>query len=411
MNPNTIFIIIVLIIVFEFIFNKVLDYLNAKSWDSPRPKEVADLFDEQEYEKAKRYAQTKGKVALISGTVSLAVALAMLFFNGFALVDGWAKAITQNQILQALVFFAILVLATMLINLPFGIYNTFVVEEKFGFNKTTPKTFILDFFKGIILSAIVGGILLGALSWAYYKMGNNFWWIAWIIVSTFSLFFATFYTTLIVPIFNKLTPLEDGSLRENIENYAKKVHFPLKNIFVIDGSKRSSKANAFFSGMGKTKAIVLYDTLIANNTDEELTAVLAHEVGHYKMNHIKKSMAISIIQIAVLFFLFAWLSKSDALVAALGVSENSFHISFIAFSLLYAPISMILGIFMNLLSRKNEFEADNFAKTTYSGQALISSLKKLSKKHLSNLTPHPWYVFIHYSHPPLYERIRNILKK
>lgn len=411
MNPNTIFIIIVLFIIFEFVFDKILDYLNAKSWDNPKPEVVASLFDEKEYEKAKKYTQAKGKIALISGVIGFVFIITMLFFNGFAFVDNFAKEITENRIFQTLVFFAIISLVSSLINLPFSIYNTFVIEEKFGFNKTTPKTFVLDLLKGLILSAIIGGVLLGSLTWFYYKMENNFWWIAWLIVSGFSLFFASFYTSLILPIFNKLTPLQEGSLRENIEKYTKRVDFPLKNIFVIDGSKRSNKANAFFSGLGSKKAIVLYDTLIEDNTDEELTAILAHEVGHYKMNHIKKSIAISIVQIAIMFFLFGWLSKNQALGGALGVSENNFHISLIAFTLLYAPVSLFLGIFMNMFSRKNEFEADNYAKKTYNETPLIGALKKLSKKHLSNLTPHSWYVFIHYSHPPLHKRIEALIKK
>lgn len=411
MTAQAIFIVIILFIIFEFIFDKILDYLNAKNWDNPKPEAVADLFDHTEYEKAKKYAQVNGKISLILGILNLIIILSMLCFKGFALIDNYAKSITDNPILQTLLFFGILSLASSIINLPFGIYKTFVIEEKFGFNKTTGKTFVLDLIKGLVLSIIIGGLLLAVLTWIYYKMENNFWWIAWLVVSGFTLFFATFYTSLILPIFNKLTPLQEGSLRKNIEEYAQKVNFPLKNIFVIDGSKRSNKANAFFSGLGSKKAIVLYDTLIENNTDEELTAVLAHEVGHYKMNHIKKSMIISIIQIAVMFFLFGLLSKSTTLSQVLGVNENSFHISLIAFTLLYAPVSLITGIFMNMYSRKNEFEADNFAKTTYSEQPLIAALKKLSKKHLSNLTPHPWYVFMHYSHPPLYKRIEALIKK
>jgi len=410
MSAQSIFYIIIFFVVFEFLFGKFLDFLNAKSWDTPLPDLVKDLYDEEKYTKAKNYAKANATPALISGIISFLIILFMLFFQGFAIVDTYVQSLTENKILQTLLFFGILGLASGIINLPFSLYKTFVVEEKFGFNKTDFKTFVIDLIKGLILGAIIGGLLLGALTWVYYKMSNNFWWIAWLIMTAFSLFFATFYTTLIVPIFNKLTPLENGSLRTSIEDYAKKVDFPLTNIYVIDGSKRSSKANAFFSGLGKQKAIVLYDTLMKDNTDEELTAILAHEVGHYKKNHIKQSMVLSIIQTGIMFFLFGFLSKSEALSGAFGVTENSFHISLIGFTLLYAPISMITGIFMNMFSRKNEFEADNFAKMTYGEKPLIAALKKLSVNHLSNLTPNKWYVFVHYSHPPLIERWEAMLK-
>lgn len=410
MTAHTIFYIIIIFILSEFLFGKFLEFLNSKSWDTPLPDLVKNLYDDEKYTKAKNYAKANATPALISGFISLIVILLMLFFKGFGAVDTYVNSITDNQILQTLLFFGILGLASGIINLPFSLYNTFVIEEKFGFNKTDFKTFVIDMIKGLVLGAIIGGVLLSALTWVYYKMPTNFWWIAWLIMTAFSLFFATFYTTLIVPIFNKLTPLEEGSLRTSIEDYAKKVDFPLTNIFVIDGSKRSSKANAFFSGLGKQKAIVLYDTLMKDNTDEELTAILAHEVGHYKKNHIKQSMFLGIIQTGIMFFLFGILSKSEALSQAFGVAENSFHISLIGFTLLYAPISMIIGIFMNMFSRKNEFEADAYAKETYGSTPLISALKKLSVNHLSNLTPNKWYVFVNYSHPPLIERWKAMLK-
>ncbi len=410
MTAQSILFIIIIFVISEFLFGKFLDFLNSKSWDTPLPDLVKKLYDEDKYIKAKNYAKANATPALISGLISLLVILLMLTFKGFGIVNTYVSSITDNKILQTLLFFGILSVASGIMNLPFSLYNTFVIEEKFGFNKTDLKTFVLDMVKGLILGAIIGGLLLGALTWVYYKMPTNFWWIAWLIMTVFSLFFATFYTTLILPIFNKLTPLEDGSLRTSIENYAKKVDFPLTNIFVIDGSKRSSKANAFFSGLGKQKAIVLYDTLMKDNTDEELTAILAHEVGHYKKNHIKQSMVLSIAQTGIMFFLFGLLSKSEALSGAFGVTENSFHISLIGFSLLYSPISMITGIFMNMFSRKNEYEADAFAKTTYGEKPLIDALKKLSVNHLSNLTPNKWYVFVHYSHPPLIERWKAMLK-
>ena len=405
MTSDQILYLIIAFVVFEFMFGKVLDFLNAKSWDQKLPSIVEGLYDSEKYAKAKAYAKANGNLALISGGISFVLTVTVLYFKAFAGLDELAIQISENKILQTLFFFGVLVLLTSLINLPFSIYKTFVIEEKYGFNKTNAKTFILDMIKGVVLGALIGGLLLGSLSWVYYEMGTNFWWIAWIIMTAFSLFFATFYTTLIVPLFNKLSPLEDGELRTSIENYANKVAFPLTNIFVIDGSKRSSKANAFFSGLGNKKAIVLYDTLMEDNTVEELTAILAHEVGHYKKNHIKQSMLLGVLQTGVLFFIFGLLSKSEALAGAFGVSTNSFHISLIGFSLLYSPISLLIGILMNMFSRKNEFEADAFAKETYDGTPLQSALKKLSVNHLSNLTPNEKYVFVHYSHPPLVDRL------
>lgn len=405
MTSTTILFIIIAFVIFEFIFGKVLDFLNAKSWDQQLPEIVSDLYDAEKYAKAKAYAKENGKLALISGGLSFVLTIVVLYFKAFAGLDALAIQISDNKIIQTLFFFGVLIGITSIINLPFSIYKTFIIEERYGFNKTNTKTFVLDLIKGLILGTLIGGLLLGALAWVYYEMGSNFWWIAWIIMTAFSLFFATFYTTLILPLFNKLTPLEEGELRTAIERYAKQVDFPLTNIFVIDGSKRSNKANAFFSGLGNKKAIVLYDTLMADNSVEELTAILAHEVGHYKKNHIKQSMLLGILQTGVLFFVFGLLSKSEALAGAFGVTSNSFHISLIGFSLLYAPISLLIGILMNLFSRKNEFEADAFAKETYAGEPLQSALKKLSVNHLSNLTPNPSYVFVHYSHPPLVERL------
>jgi STE24 endopeptidase len=296
----------------------------------------------------------------------------------------------------------------MLISLPFDVYHTFVLEEKFGFNKTTVQTFVADKLKGILLGAVIGGGLLALLTFLYGWLGEWFWLSAWAVVAVFTIFFAMFYTSWLLPLFNKLTPLEDGDLRKSIVAYANKVDFPLTNIFVMDGSKRSSKANAFFSGMGSKKNIVLYDTLINESTIEEITAVLAHEVGHYKRKHILQSMALSVAQMGVMFYVFGWLAASPVMGEVLGAKVNNFHLSLIAFSLIYAPISMITGLLMNIFSRKNEYEADNYAKETYSEKPLITALKKMSINHLSNLQPHPAYVFFNYSHPTLWQRMKHL---
>ncbi len=405
-----VFYIIIAFILLEFIISKYLDHLNSKTWSNELPKELEDLYDAEKYAKAQEYDKAKGKLSNISSYLSLALMLGMLFFKGFAWLNDWAVSITDNAILQSLAFFGILFIISDILSLPFAYYGVFKIEERFGFNKMTIKTFILDKIKSYVMTAILGGGLFSLILWFYNTAGENFWLYAWGLVTAFSLFMTIFYTSIFVPIFNKLKPLEDGSLRTKIEDFAKKVNFPLNNISVIDGSKRSTKANAYFSGIGAKKSIVLYDTLMEDHTDEELVGILAHEVGHYKKKHIQKSIIISILNTGLMLFLIGKFVGNEVLSNALSVSEPNFHIGILVFGILFTPISMITGILMNMFSRKNEFEADNYAKENYSAQPLIDSLKKLSVNHLSNLQPHPSYVFFHYSHPPLLERLRNLAK-
>jgi STE24 endopeptidase len=398
--------IIIGFIVFEFALSKTLSWLNMKTWDKPLPEEVKDLYDSKKYADAKEYAKANNKLGTISATLSLVITIAFLYFKGFAWVDEIARGFSDSPILQALIFFGIISLASGIISLPFDVYGTFVIEEKFGFNKTTPLLYITDKLKMLAIGIVIGGGILALLTYLYGLLGDKFWLAGWALVSGISIFVAMFYTNILLPIFNKLTPLENGSLRESIEQYAAKVQFPLTNIFVMNGSKRSTKANAFFSGLGSRKNIVLYDNLINDMNTEEITAVLAHEVGHYKKKHILQSIAISIAQTVLLFFVFGWLASNPLMAEVLGAKQNSFHLSLVTFSLLYAPISMITGLLMNLFSRKNEYEADAYAKQTYGGTYLITALKKLSVNHLSNLQPHSAYVFFNYSHPTLLQRMR-----
>ncbi len=397
--------IIIAFIVFEFILSKTLSWLNMKTWDKPLPEEVSGLYDAGKYAEAKDYAVANNKLGTISATLSLVITIAFLYFKGFASVDELARGFSDSPILQALIFFGIISLASSIISLPFDLYGTFVVEEKFGFNKTTPLLYVTDKLKMLALGIVVGGGILALLTFLFGLLGDKFWLAAWILVSAISIFVAMFYTNILLPIFNKLTPLENGELRESIERYATKVQFPLTNILVMDGSKRSSKANAFFSGLGNRKNIVLYDNLIKDMNTEEITAVLAHEVGHYKRKHVLQSIAISILQTGILFFLFGWLASNPWMAEVLGANKNSFHLSFVTFSLIYSPVSLITGLLMNVLSRKNEYEADAYAKETYGAAPLITSLKKLSVNHLSNLQPHSAYVFFNYSHPTLLQRM------
>lgn len=408
MTPETLFYIIIAIVIIDFVIDKILDGLNAKHFNDPIPEELEDVYDTEEYEKSQRYKKERFRFGLISSTFSVLLTLGFIIFDGFAFVDQIARDVSDNAILQALVFFGIIMLGSDIIMTPFSWYSTFVIEEKFGFNKTTKKTFFLDKLKGLAMTAIVGGGILALIVWFYQFAGDDFWWYAWILVAVFSVFMNMFYAKLIVPIFNKQSPLEDGSLRSKIEKYAASVGFKLDNIFVIDGSKRSTKANAYFSGFGREKRITLYDTLINDLEEEEIVAVLAHEVGHYKKNHIIVNLIASVLTTGFTLWLLSLFVGNPILSQALGVSEPSFHIGLVAFGILYSPISEITGLIMNYISRKFEYQADNYAKETYEGDSLISSLKKLSKNTLSNLTPHKAYIFVHYSHPSLLQRYRNL---
>ena len=403
--------IFILLVIFDFLFTTVLEYLNDKNWKDNIPDEFKDFYDAESYIKAKNYKIERGKLSSVSSSISFVFTLLMLFFFGFGLLSDLANSFSDSVILQSSIFFIIIYLFNFIISIPFSYYSTFVVEEKYGFNKTNLKTFISDKIKGLIISS---ALIIGLTSLAIFvieSFNSGFWLWLWIGLSFLIIFLNMFYADLIVPIFNKLTPLEDGQLRKKIEAYSKKVGYSLKNIFVIDGSKRSSKANAFFSGLGPRKTIALYDTLIQKHSDEELVSVLAHEVGHFKKKHILLSMIITIFQLGVMCYLFEICMSFDMIANSLGSSVMNFHIGIIAFSFLYSPIGLITGILMNILSRKNEFEADEYAKLTYDGNALSLALKKLSVDSLSNLYPHPLYVFIHYSHPPLIKRLKALNKK
>ncbi len=408
MTAETLVYIIISIIIIDFVIDKILDTLNARHFDDPVPSELADVYDEKEYEKSQRYKKERFKFGLITSTFTVLLTLGFIIFDGFAWVDQVARSITDNSILIALIFFGIIMLGSDILMTPFSWYSTFVIEEKYGFNKTTRKTFLLDKLKGLAMTAVLGGGILALIVWFYQVAGEDFWWYAWILIAVFSVFMNMFYAKLIVPLFNKQTPLEEGSLRTRIEEYARSVGFKLDNIFVIDGSKRSTKANAYFSGFGSEKRITLYDTLINDLEEDEIVAVLAHEVGHYKRNHILVNLAVSILTTGFTLWLLSLFVDNSVLSKALGVSEPSFHIGLVAFGILYSPISEITGLIMNYVSRKFEYQADNYAKATYNGESLISSLKKLSKNTLSNLTPHKAYIFVHYSHPSLLQRYRNL---
>jgi STE24 endopeptidase len=410
MQPTTLFYILISILVISFIIDKILDTINAKHFDDKIPIKLTDVYDEDEYKKSQAYKKTNLKFSNLTSLFSILLTLVFFFADGFKFVDNFARSCTDHPILVALIFFGVIILGSDILTTPFSYYKTFVIEEKFGFNKSTKKLFWLDKLKGWLMSILLGGGILSLIIWFYQLTGTNFWLYAWILVAVFSLFMNMFYAKLIVPLFNKQTLLEDGELKTAIEKYAKKVGFTLNNVFVIDGSKRSTKANAYFSGFGSQKRITLFDTLINDLETDEIVAVLAHEVGHYKRKHIIFNLVSSILLTGLTLYILSLFINSPLLSEALGVTVPSFHIGMIAFGILYSPISEITGLFMNYMSRKFEYQADNYAKETFAAQPLITSLKKLSKNSLSNLTPHKAYVFMHYSHPTLLERIENLEK-
>jgi len=407
--PQILFYIIISLVIGDFLFERFLEYLNSTQWSDQLPEEVKDIYDEEKYRQQQTYEKVNHRFSLVNSSFSFAVMLLMLIFFGFAWVNTIALLVSANPILNALVFFGIILFVSDLISTPFSIYNTFVIEEKFGFNKTTSKTFILDKLKGWLLAAFFGGGLLSLIIFIYQLTTSSFWIYAWLVISGFSILMVLFYSNLIVPLFNKQTPLPEGVLKSAIQEFSDKVGFKLDNIYVIDGSKRSTRANAYFTGIGAKKRIVLYDTLINDLTTNELVAVLAHEIGHYKKKHVLWSLLLGILQTGFVFFLFSLFVGNPELSAALGVQTPSFHIGLIAFGILYSPISMITGMAMNVFSRKNEYQADAFAAKHFDANELALALKKLSVKNLSNLLPHPVYVFFHYSHPTLLQRL-NALK-
>ncbi len=408
MEPATFLYLILAITAFSYVFDQALDYINLRAQRTDIPKEIESFYEKDKYLKSLAYHRELTYFSFLTSAVSFLLSFIMLYVGGFGWLDSLLRLSIHNDIIEALVFFGVLMLVSDILTIPFQLHSTFVIEEKYGFNKTTLKTFITDKLKGYLLSAVVGGVLLSVLIYLIQWLGPVFWiWFA-AIASLFILFVNMFYTSLILPMFNKLTPLQEGELNKAIEAFAKKINFPLDNILIIDGSKRSNKANAFFSGIGKKKKIVLYDTLIDNHTTEELVAVLAHEVGHFKKKHIIWGFVLSILQIVFTLFVLSLMVFNENISLALGGSQLSIPLNLLAFGILFSPISAITGLFMNMYSRKNEFEADAYAKENFDGNALSNALKKLSVDSLSDLYPHPLYVFFHYSHPPLLKRLKAL---
>lgn len=408
---NTVFWLIIAFVVIEFLIERTISRLNASWFGKPIPSILAGVFNEEKYQKQQAYSMTNYKFGVFSSSFSVMLSLVALSLGLYGWLDEWLRQWLMNEVWLCLAFFGVIMVVNVLIDLPFDYYRTFVIEEKFGFNKATKGVFFGDQVKNLLLSAVMGGVILGLITLIYTLIPTYFWLIAWGVVSAFSLFMTMFYSEWIVPIFNKQTPLEAGELRDAIEGFAIEAGFELTNIYVIDGSKRSTKANAYFSGLGAKKRIVLYDTLIKELTTQQIVAVLAHEIGHYKHKHTRSMITVSLLSNLLMFALLGYFVASPALSVAMGGQLPSFHLGIMAFGILYSPISTLLGLAINSLSRRNEYQADAYAASFGLSNDLIGALKKLSSTALSNLQPHPAFVFVHYSHPTLLQRVTALQEK
>lgn len=416
MNGYLIFVLALL--VFDYVLDFIVERLNLRALRTEMPEEFRGVYDAEKYAKSQNYLRENTRFELLQNTIMLPVTIGFILLGGFAWVDTLARSAGQGMIVTGLIFAAILGALTMVVGLPFKIYDTFIIEARYGFNKTTPATFVGDLVKEILLGAILGGAVLAGVLWFFANAGPLAWLYAWGALAVFQLVLMYIAPVVILPLFNKFTPLEDGELRQAIEKYAASQNVALSGIFKIDGSKRSTKSNAYFTGFGKTKRIALFDTLIANHTTDELVGVLAHEVGHAKLGHIKKFIVVSLVSSLLMFWILSLFINQPKLYEAFGVSFEAIrgqlpiYAGLVFFGFLYSPIGMILGLLGNVLSRKHEFEADAFAaKTTNTADTMIAALKKLSVDNLSNLTPHPLKVFLEYSHPPVLARIEALRRK
>jgi STE24 endopeptidase len=403
---------IVAFILIDFLVGSVLEYLNEKSKNVPMSPVATEIFSADEYAKSLEYGTAKYKVERLTSTLSTVVMLSAIILGWFAWLDQAIRERISNDLLVTVAFFGVLILGVMIANLPVSYYSTFVIEEKFGFNKTTKKLFVVDSIKQAVLSIALGLPVIYLIAWIYQSLESKFWLVGWLAVTAISLFMFIFGTRIFLPMFNKLKPLREGELRSEVEAYCQSQGFPLSKLWEMDASKRSTKLNAFFSGMGKVKIIGLYDTLIEKLTTKETVAVLAHEVGHYKRKHVYTMFAFSNVQTLVIFVLLGSLLGNPNLSKALGSGAPSFHLSMITFFLLFTPVSTVLGLINNSFSRYNEYQADQYSIDTYPGARdhMYSALKKLSVESLSNLNPHPWYVAVHYTHPPILDRLANLKK-
>ena len=392
-----------------FLVRLAADILNLKSASPTIPDGFQGIYEEGAYRRSQEYLTANTLFSIVDSLADILLLLVFWFAGGFNILDQFIRGLGFNPVITGVLFTGSLLLLQTICNLPFTVYKTFVLEERFGFNKTTPLLFVTDLFKTMLLGIVLGGPAIALVIWFFEYAGPMAWLWAWAGMVLLTLLLQYVAPTWIMPLFNRFEPLQDGRLRQAIMQYASEVRFPLSGIYVMDGSKRSSKANAFFTGFGRNRRIALFDTLIRNHTVEELVAVLAHEIGHFRKKHILITMGLSMINLGLVFYLLSLFMHNRMLFDAFYMQESSVYASLIFFMLLYSPIEFILSILLQMLSRKHEFEADRFAVTTYrEGRMLAGALKKLSMMNLSNLTPHPFYVFLNYSHPPVVQRVRRI---
>jgi STE24 endopeptidase len=406
---NTIAIIILAAIIFDFVLNGLADYLNLSMLRNDLPDAFRGVYDSDRYRKSQQYLKVNTRFGWVTAAFNVTVILIFWFAKGFPLLDEWARSFNYGPVLTGLIYMAVLLLFKGFLSLPFSIYATFVIEERFGFNQTTWTTFVTDLAKGLLLAVLLGAPLLAGILAFFVHAGANAWWYCWVAVTLYMLGVQFIAPTWIMPLFNKFTPLEAGELKSTILSYAGSINFPIENVYVMDGSRRSSKSNAFFTGFGKHRRIVLFDTLIKRHTTGELLAVLAHEMGHYKKKHILQTLVLGIFQMGFMLYLMSIFISYHGLFDAFYMPQKSVYAGLIFFAMLYSPLDFFIGLFMQMLSRRNETAADRFsAETTHDPQSMVAALKKLSVHNLSNLMPHPLYVFLNYSHPPVLQRINEI---
>ena len=411
MDYSEIKFLLLVIVTISFLFELISGLLNFNSFDKPLPENVRNIFSKDEYSKSQSYKKANFKFGLISSIYGFLIIFIVLYFGLLGELDSYLRNITfENEISLSILFFLSIFLISDLIKIPFQLYKIFVIEENFGFNNMKISTFLVDKIKSYLISSFFIVILITPLLLFIMLYPESFWIYFWMLISAFLILANIFYTSLIVPLFNKLEVLKDGELKQKLDDFSRKVNFPLSNIFVINGSLRSKKANAFFSGLGKNKKIVLYDTLIKNHSADELVAVLAHEIGHYKLNHVKTNMAISVVTTGFMLFILSNFIFNSQVSYALGGNVSFRHLEIFAFFIIYSPVSSLISILMNIKSRKNEYEADEYAVKNFEKKPMVDALKRLSKDNLTNLTPHPLYEFINYSHPSISKRLYSIEK-
>jgi STE24 endopeptidase len=406
---NLYYLIIVTAIIVEYLLSSVSSFLDIKNITPIIPQDFKKAYDEKKYVRSQEYLKARTRFGLFSSTFSLCLILIVIHSDIFGVLDQYVRIQTENYILQGLMFIGVIYIFQDIISLPFSLYNTFVIEQKFGFNKTTLGLFIIDKIKGYAIFIVLGSVVITPLLYFFHVYSEIGWLIAWIILTVFMIGIQPLFVHVIAPMFNKFIPLEEGELREEIEKYTGKVDFPLARIDIMDGSKRSAHSNAYFTGFGKSRRIAIFDTLVEKHSTKEIVSVVAHEVGHYKLKHVLQGTILGIIETGIMLFAFNLIMNDISLFHVFGTNQLSVHAGIVFFSMLYAPVSMLTSIITTAISRKNEFEADKYSlDTTNDGQALISMLIGLSANNLSHLTPHPMKVFLSYSHPPVTDRIKAV---